>query len=91
MFVCRILDPLVFGDYPATMKKNAGTRIPSFTKLESELVKGSFDFIGIVHYMIAYVKDSPSSLMTEQRDYYADQAVSLCMSFAYYHHYLTTF
>lgn len=74
-----ILDPLVFGDYPATMKKNAGSRIPSFTKLESELVKGSFDFVGIEHYMIAYVKDSPSSLMTEQRDYYADQAVSLLL------------
>lgn len=84
MFVCRVLDPLVFGDYPKTMKKNAGSRIPSFTKLESKMVKGSFDFIGIIHYITNNVKDNPISLLTEHRDYSADQAVKLIgMSFTF--------
>ncbi|XWS46659.1 hypothetical protein CRYUN_Cryun14cG0086900 [Craigia yunnanensis] len=45
----RIVNPLVllFGDYPDTMKKIAGSRIPTFTYHESELVRGSFDFIGL--------------------------------------------
>ena len=50
----RILDPLVFGDYPEMMKKNVGSRLPSFTKVQSELIKGSFDFIGINHYYSLY-------------------------------------
>ena len=32
----RIVSPLVFGDYPDTMKKTAGSRIPAFTNHESE-------------------------------------------------------
>ncbi|PON65669.1 Glycoside hydrolase [Parasponia andersonii] len=75
--VCRVLDPLVFGDYPKIMRKIAGSRIPSFTKLESEMVKGSFDFIGIIHYAVYKIKDNSATLMTEPRDYYADQAVKL--------------
>ncbi|KAG8067829.1 hypothetical protein GUJ93_ZPchr0005g15354 [Zizania palustris] len=31
-----ILDPLVHGDYPEIMKKKAGSRIPSFTKEQSD-------------------------------------------------------
>ncbi|CAH2079557.1 unnamed protein product [Thlaspi arvense] len=49
------LDPLVFGDYPETMKKNAGNRLPSFTKEQSELIKNSFDFIGINYYTARFV------------------------------------
>lgn len=48
------VEPLVFGDYPDIMKKNAGKRLPAFTKLESELVKGSIDFIGLNHYNIYF-------------------------------------
>ena len=71
---------MIFGDYPNTMKENAGSRIPSFTKLESKMVKGSFDFIGLVHYTVVYVKNNPISLMTKNRDYNADQAVNLTLS-----------
>ncbi|KAK4849049.1 hypothetical protein QYF36_020236 [Acer negundo] len=42
-------NPLVFGDYPITKKKNVGSRLPIFSNRESKLVKGSFDFLGIVH------------------------------------------
>ncbi|CAE6049361.1 unnamed protein product [Arabidopsis arenosa] len=66
------LDPLVFGDYPETMKKNAGNRLPSFTKEQSEMVKNSFDFIGINYYTARFVAhqlhSDPSRLrfMTDQ-------------------------
>ncbi|KAJ0842916.1 putative beta-glucosidase [Helianthus annuus] len=71
------LNPLVNGDYPETMKKNAGSRIPKFTQHESERIKGSFDFFGINHYNTLYVKDNPSSLEMEIRDLNADMAATL--------------
>ncbi|XP_022010514.1 beta-glucosidase 11 isoform X2 [Helianthus annuus] len=71
------LNPLVNGDYPEIMKKNAGNRIPNFTKHESERIKGSLDFIGINHYATNYVKDNPSNLEMEIRDFLADMAVTL--------------
>ncbi|CAH2058008.1 unnamed protein product [Thlaspi arvense] len=49
------LDPLVFGDYPETIKNNAGNRLPSFTKEQSESIKNSFDFIGINYYTARFV------------------------------------
>ena len=42
------------------MKEIVGSRLPSFTKQESKKMRGSFDFIGIIHYTISYVSDSPS-------------------------------
>ncbi|WJX76700.1 hypothetical protein P8452_60087 [Trifolium repens] len=69
------LSPFTFGDYPNIMKKNAGSRIPSFTKKESNLVKGSIDFLGINFYFSFYVKNSPSIQHNEDRDYMADMEV----------------
>ncbi|KAK4587621.1 hypothetical protein RGQ29_018863 [Quercus rubra] len=69
------VDPLVFGDYPQTMKKIVGSRLPSFTYAESSQVKGSFDFIGVNHYITIYVNDNTSSLNMEDRDVLADMAV----------------
>uniref|UniRef100_A0A5B7CAG7 Beta-glucosidase 11-like n=1 Tax=Davidia involucrata TaxID=16924 RepID=A0A5B7CAG7_DAVIN len=72
-----IINPLVYGDYPDIVKKNAGTRIPTFTKLESKQVKGSFDFIGVNHYVTSYIKDKPSSLKMDNRDFNADMAAEM--------------
>lgn len=72
----RILDPLVFGDYPHVMKENAGSRIPAFTEAESKLVKGSLDFVGVIHYFVVSVKDNSNILAAEQRDYFADSAIT---------------
>ncbi|XP_052623502.1 beta-glucosidase 11 isoform X3 [Lactuca sativa] len=69
------LNPLVKGDYPETVKKSAGNRIPTFTKLESQKIKGSFDFLGINHYTTLYIKDNPNDLETDTRDVYADMAL----------------
>ncbi|EMS58072.1 Beta-glucosidase 3 [Triticum urartu] len=69
-----ILEPLVFGDYPQVMKTNVGSRLPPFTKVQSELIKGSLDFLGINHYFSVYVNDHP--LDTGVRDYKADMSVN---------------
>ncbi|XP_019413076.1 PREDICTED: beta-glucosidase 11-like [Lupinus angustifolius] len=69
------MDPFTFGDYPDIMKKNAGSRLPFFTKKESNMVKGSIDFLGINFYYTLYIKNSPSSLKMEERDYNADMAI----------------
>lgn len=79
---CRIMEPLLHGDYPISMKKNAGARIPTFTSRESELVKGSSDFIGIIHYSNYNVTDNSDALKTELRNFAADTAAKLvCMYF----------
>ncbi|KAJ9171823.1 hypothetical protein P3X46_015135 [Hevea brasiliensis] len=73
----QIANPVVFGDYPETVKKNAGSRLPAFTIQESKQVKGSFDFLGIIHYVSIQVKDNSASLNSEHRDYRADMAAKM--------------
>ncbi|KAL2927101.1 putative beta-glucosidase 5 [Bienertia sinuspersici] len=53
------MHPVMFGDYPNQMKQALGRRLPVLTKEESKLVKGSFDFIGVVFYNATIVKDDP--------------------------------
>ncbi|RYR04284.1 hypothetical protein Ahy_B06g083953 [Arachis hypogaea] len=64
------MEPLVRGDYPVPMKRNAGSRIPAFTSRESEQIKGSADFI-----------DNPEALNNNLRDYNLDMASVLCCKF----------
>ncbi|KAG5567727.1 hypothetical protein RHGRI_003052 [Rhododendron griersonianum] len=71
------VNPLVFGDYPNIVKKNAGTRIPAFTNLESQQIKGSFDFLGLNHYATLYIKDNPNKLKMDIRDFNADMAADM--------------
>ncbi|KAI4386186.1 hypothetical protein MLD38_004141 [Melastoma candidum] len=71
------LDPLNHGDYPTTMKKNVGSRIPLFTAQESRLIKGSYDFIGLNFYTSMYTKDNPAMLEFEMKDFFTDSAVEM--------------
>ncbi|PON79659.1 Glycoside hydrolase [Parasponia andersonii] len=64
------LDPLIFGDYPRTMRERVGNRLPTFSNFEASLVKGSLDFVGINHYTTFY--GSNSSLATLLNDSLAD-------------------
>lgn len=41
---------LCAGDYPESLKTCAGANLPKFTPEESQLVKGSTDFLGINFY-----------------------------------------
>ncbi|GAB4832646.1 hypothetical protein Ancab_006664 [Ancistrocladus abbreviatus] len=48
------LDPLVYGDYPQTMRDNVGDRLPKFTTEDALLLKKSFDFLGLNYYLSGY-------------------------------------
>ncbi|KAM7476680.1 hypothetical protein LguiB_023923 [Lonicera macranthoides] len=47
--------PLSFGHYPRTMVERLGERLPDFTDEQSEMLKGSADFIGLNYYTAKYV------------------------------------
>uniref|UniRef100_A0A6N2MJY6 Beta-glucosidase n=1 Tax=Salix viminalis TaxID=40686 RepID=A0A6N2MJY6_SALVM len=53
----RFMDPLTNGDYPRNMHDFVGGRLPKFTTEESEMVKGSYDFIGINYYTTYYAQN----------------------------------
>ncbi|AEE33658.1 beta glucosidase 4 [Arabidopsis thaliana] len=71
-YVGWFLRPLLFGDYPDTMKRTIGSRLPVFSEKESEQVKGSCDFVGVIHYHAASVtniKSKPS--LSGNPDFYS--------------------
>ncbi|KAJ6852295.1 beta-glucosidase 12-like isoform X2 [Iris pallida] len=53
------VDPLTQGDYPHSMRALVGGRLPVFTKEQSKMVKGSFDFLGLNYYSTNYAKSLP--------------------------------
>lgn len=74
-FWLRYMHPLVYGDYPPVMRKNVGSRLPSFTAEESKRVLGSYDFVGFNHYVAIFVRADLSKLDQSLRDYMGDAAV----------------
>ncbi|KAM5581944.1 hypothetical protein ABKV19_010924 [Rosa sericea] len=44
------LEPLIYGDYPFVMKALVRDGLPEFTDEQKELVKGSYDYIGVNYY-----------------------------------------
>uniref|UniRef100_A0A6N2LGP7 Beta-glucosidase n=1 Tax=Salix viminalis TaxID=40686 RepID=A0A6N2LGP7_SALVM len=52
------MDPLTNGDYPRNMHDFVGGRLPKFTTEESEMLKGSYDFIGINYYTTYYAQNT---------------------------------
>ncbi|KAH7116653.1 glycoside hydrolase family 1 protein [Dactylonectria estremocensis] len=54
-------DPIYFGEYPVSMRKQLGNRLPTFTPEEAALVKGSNDFYGMNHYTANYIKHKVGS------------------------------
>jgi len=51
-------DPLYrSGDYPASMRKQLGDRLPTFTEEEKKLVRGSSEFYGMNSYTAFYVQN----------------------------------
>ncbi|KAJ3679744.1 hypothetical protein LUZ60_017755 [Juncus effusus] len=55
------LDPITEGNYPFSMRALVGNRLPKFSKIESEMIKGSFDFVGVNYYTSNYVSSSRPS------------------------------
>lgn len=54
-------DPIFFGKYPDEMTGIiTDGRLPTFTPEEIQIVKGSFDFLGMNHYTTNYFKNDPN-------------------------------
>ncbi|GJW43629.1 beta-glucosidase 24-like protein [Tanacetum coccineum] len=54
------MEPLHSGKYPDTMIKNVTNgRLPKFTKEQSKLLIGSYDFIGLNYYATQYATTAP--------------------------------
>lgn len=53
----------MFGDYPSSMRTRVGDRLPRFSKLQSYLLKGSIDFVGINHYTTWYAWHNSTSII----------------------------
>uniref|UniRef100_A0A7N2KL31 Beta-glucosidase n=1 Tax=Quercus lobata TaxID=97700 RepID=A0A7N2KL31_QUELO len=65
------VDPLTNGDYPHSMQSLVGDRLPKFTKEQSKLVNGSFDFLGLNFYTANYAADSDHS-KADNKSYLTD-------------------
>ncbi|XP_077254150.1 beta-glucosidase 12-like isoform X2 [Tasmannia lanceolata] len=57
-----LMDPISFGEYPASMRAMVRHRLRKFTKEESDLLRGSYDFIGLNYYTTNYPADIPESV-----------------------------
>ncbi|KAK8595882.1 hypothetical protein V6N12_064390 [Hibiscus sabdariffa] len=55
------MDPITIGNYPHTMQSLVGNRLPKFNKMESEMLKGSFDFLGMNYYTAAFAAYAPKN------------------------------
>ncbi|XP_022154099.1 beta-glucosidase 10-like [Momordica charantia] len=56
------LHPLVYGDYPTSMRTLVDERLPKFTKEESILIIDSFDFLGVNYYTANYAKNNSNNV-----------------------------
>merc|ERR1712187_465158 len=77
-------DPIWKGNYPESMRKRCGYRLPSFTAEEQGLIKGSSDFFGLNHYSTAYASNPVAKAETKSMwgnvqsgGYFDDQDVNL--------------
>lgn len=74
----RFFEPLVSGDYPDTMRKFVGEKIPKFSENQSRSIVGAFDFIGLNYYSVLAVREKISNITDQdQRDYLIDTSVEL--------------
>mmetsp|Transcript_45458 Transcript_45458/g.75790 ORF Transcript_45458/g.75790 Transcript_45458/m.75790 type:complete len:590 (+) Transcript_45458:145-1914(+) len=58
--------PVFFGEYPAAMRENCGHRLPTFNETETQLLKGSLDFLGLNHYGSHFAMAASRAAVAEQ-------------------------
>ncbi|CAI0379093.1 unnamed protein product [Linum tenue] len=51
--------PITYGDYPTSMKRLVGKRLPRFTEEQSHMLRGSLDFMGVNYYTTNYAAHNP--------------------------------
>ncbi|KAL0311824.1 UNVERIFIED_CONTAM: Raucaffricine-O-beta-D-glucosidase [Sesamum radiatum] len=70
------LEPLVSGNYPKSMIDNVPPEnLAPFSKAESEMVKGSYDFLGLNYYTANYASNDPDPDCAD--GYFKDQHIKL--------------
>ncbi|XP_047966974.1 beta-glucosidase 6 [Salvia hispanica] len=57
------LEPLIKGDYPSSMRSRVRERLPRFSKEQSTMLRGAYDFIGINHYTTWYAKKNTTNII----------------------------
>ncbi|XP_028247208.1 vicianin hydrolase-like [Glycine soja] len=67
--------PVIFGDYPESMKSSVGSRLPKFTKAQSEGLKSSIDFLGVNYYTTYYAENAAP--VRANRTFNTDMLVTL--------------
>lgn len=75
-YVSRCMDPITKGQYPKNMQALVGRRLPKFSKDESEMLKGSFDFLGLNYYTANYATDA-TKLKNGRKSYLTDSLADL--------------
>uniref|UniRef100_A0A6N2K6K8 Beta-glucosidase n=1 Tax=Salix viminalis TaxID=40686 RepID=A0A6N2K6K8_SALVM len=70
------MDPLTRGHYPHTMRSLVGDRLPKFSQEQSQMIRGSFDFIGLNYYTSNYAAYMPPS-NSSNPSYLTDSRVNL--------------
>nr|3U57_A Chain A, Raucaffricine-O-beta-D-glucosidase [Rauvolfia serpentina]3U57_B Chain B, Raucaffricine-O-beta-D-glucosidase [Rauvolfia serpentina]3U5U_A Chain A, Raucaffricine-O-beta-D-glucosidase [Rauvolfia serpentina]3U5U_B Chain B, Raucaffricine-O-beta-D-glucosidase [Rauvolfia serpentina]3U5Y_A Chain A, Raucaffricine-O-beta-D-glucosidase [Rauvolfia serpentina]3U5Y_B Chain B, Raucaffricine-O-beta-D-glucosidase [Rauvolfia serpentina]4EK7_A Chain A, Raucaffricine-O-beta-D-glucosidase [Rauvolfia s len=55
------MEPITSGDYPKSMKKFVGSRLPKFSPEQSKMLKGSYDFVGLNYYTASYVTNASTN------------------------------
>ncbi|KAI4324287.1 hypothetical protein L6164_023838 [Bauhinia variegata] len=70
------MEPLTRGEYPKEMQSLVGNRLPKFSKEQSKLVNGSFDFIGLNYYTANYAAHAPR-LSNARPSYLTDSLANL--------------
>ncbi|KAL8144537.1 hypothetical protein V2J09_017569 [Rumex salicifolius] len=70
------LDPLFYGEYPASMQRLVDDRLPKISPEMAELLSGSLDFVGINHYTALYARNDRSRIRKfVLQDAFSDSAV----------------
>ncbi|KAL3638378.1 putative beta-glucosidase 41 [Castilleja foliolosa] len=70
------LDPLLLGNYPLSMRKLVGKRLPEINCEISRFLKGSLDFVGVNHYTTLYARNDRTRIRKFiLRDASSDSAV----------------
>ncbi|KAH7837726.1 hypothetical protein Vadar_017285 [Vaccinium darrowii] len=69
------VDPVVYGQYPQSMRKLVGNRLPEFLEIESARLRGSYDFLGVNYHTAQYVSDA-SNINVEKLSYATDARVT---------------
>ncbi|XP_021670385.2 beta-glucosidase 12 isoform X2 [Hevea brasiliensis] len=52
------MHPMTYGHYPRSVQTLVGNKLQKFTCRESQLLKGSYDFVGLQYYTSYYAKEN---------------------------------